>query len=244
MASSAHRRRAAAKAAIWVSALTPAAWLVWRATQGELGANPVEEVLHRNGWWGLVLLTTTLAITPVRRLTGWHSIVRYRRLVGLFAFFYLTLHFSTYLVLDQWLAWEYILEDIAERPFITVGFAAWLLLLTLALTSTRGWIRRLARGGSAFTGSSTWLPRSASCTSTGRSRPTRASHSSSGPSSACCCWRVCLPFSGCSHGCVPVRRIGLGATWRRGDAPGRSEGDWIHQRCRRNCHDSFMSGAR
>ncbi len=143
MASSAHRRRAAAKAAIWVSALTPAAWLVWRATQGELGANPIEEVLHRNGWWGLVLLTTTLAITPVRRLTGWHSIVRYRRLVGLFAFFYLTLHFSTYLVLDQWLAWEYILEDIAERPFITVGFAAWLLLLTLALTSTRGWIRRL-----------------------------------------------------------------------------------------------------
>ena len=69
--------------------------------------------------------------------------MRYRRLVGLFAFFYLTLHFSTYLVLDQWFAWNYILEDIAERPFITVGFAAWLLLLTLAVTSTRGWIRRL-----------------------------------------------------------------------------------------------------
>lgn len=143
MASSAHHRRAAAKVAIWASALTPAAWLVWRATHGDLGANPIEEVLHRTGWWGLALLTTTLAITPVRRLTGWHPIVRYRRLVGLFAFFYLTLHFSTYLVLDQWFAWKYILEDIAERPFITVGFAAWLLLLTLALTSTRGWIRRL-----------------------------------------------------------------------------------------------------
>ncbi len=143
MASLARRRRAAAKAAIWASALTPAAWLVWRATHGELGANPIEEVLHRTGWWGLVLLTSTLAITPVRRLTGWHSIVSYGRLVGLFAFFYLTLHFSTYLLLDQWLAWEYILEDIAERPFITVGFAAWLLLLALAITSTRGWIRRL-----------------------------------------------------------------------------------------------------
>jgi len=143
MASLARRCRAAAKAAIWASALTPAAWLVWRATQGQLGANPIEEVLHRTGWWGLVLLTTTLAITPVRRLSGWHQIVRYRRLVGLFAFFYLTLHFGTYLVLDQWLAWSYILEDIAERPFITVGFSAWLLLLTLAATSTRGWIRRL-----------------------------------------------------------------------------------------------------
>jgi len=143
MASSAHRRRVAAKAAIWISALTPAAWLVWRATHGDLGANPIEEVLHGTGWWGLVLLTTTLAITPVRRLAGWHQIVRYRRLVGLFAFFYLTLHFSTYLVLDQWFAWSYILEDIAERPSITVGFAAWLLLLTLAVTSTRGWIRRL-----------------------------------------------------------------------------------------------------
>jgi sulfoxide reductase heme-binding subunit YedZ len=143
MASSARRSRAAVKAAIWVSGLTPAAWLVWRSTHGELGANPIEEVLHRTGWWGLVLLTTTLAITPVRRLTGWHQIVRYRRLVGLFAFFYLTLHFSTYLVLDQWFAWSYILEDIAERPFITVGFTAWLLLLTLAVTSTRGWIRRL-----------------------------------------------------------------------------------------------------
>jgi sulfoxide reductase heme-binding subunit YedZ len=143
MASSARRRRAAAKVAVWASALTPAAWLAWRATHDQLGANPIEEVLHRTGWWGLLLLTTTLAITPVRRLSGWQTILRYRRLVGLFAFFYLTLHFSTYLLLDQWLAWEYILEDIAERPFITVGFSAWLLLLTLAATSTRGWVRRL-----------------------------------------------------------------------------------------------------
>jgi sulfoxide reductase heme-binding subunit YedZ len=145
MAFSVRRRRAAAKAAIWASALMPAAWLIWQGTHGELGANPIEEVLHRTGWWGLVLLTTTLAVTPVRRLTGWHQIVLYRRLVGLFAFFYLTLHFGTYLVLDQWFAWSYILEDIAERPFITVGFTAWLLLLAFAFTSTRGWVRRLGR---------------------------------------------------------------------------------------------------
>lgn len=139
------RRRVAIKAAIWVSALIPAAWLIWQARLGDLGANPIEEVLHRTGWWGLVLLTVTLAVTPVRRLTGWHSIVRYRRLLGLFAFFYVCLHLSTYLVLDQWFAWSYILEDIAERPFITVGFAAWLILLALAFTSTRGWIRRLGK---------------------------------------------------------------------------------------------------
>lgn len=143
MAPPARRRRTAVKAAIWVAASAPAVWLAWRAAQGGLGANPIEEVLHKTGWWGLVLLTTTLAITPVRRLAGWQRIVRYRRLVGLFAFFYLTLHFSTYLVLDQWFAWSYILEDVAERPFITVGFAAWLLLSVLAVTSTRGWIRRL-----------------------------------------------------------------------------------------------------
>lgn len=145
MSSSARRTRAAIKAVIWVSALTPAAVLIWRATHGGLGANPIEEVLHQTGWWGLVLLTTTLAVTPVRRLTGWQAIIRYRRLIGLFAFFYVTLHLSTYLVLDQWFAWAYILEDIAERPFITAGFAAWLVLLALAVTSTRGSIRRLGR---------------------------------------------------------------------------------------------------
>ncbi len=145
MAGSAARRLAAAKALIWLGALVPAGWLVARAVRGHLGANPVEEVLHQLGWWGLVLLTTTLAITPLRRLTGWHGIIRFRRLLGLFAFFYLSLHFMTYLILDQWLAWGYIVEDIAERPFITAGFLAWLLLLPLAFTSTRGWIRRLGR---------------------------------------------------------------------------------------------------
>lgn len=133
----------AAKATIWVAALIPAAWLAWNGVRGGLGANPIEAVQLRTGWWGLVLLTITLAITPVRRLTGWHSIVRVRRLLGLFAFFYICLHLTNYVVLDQWFAFGMILEDIVERPFITVGFAAWLALLALAITSTRGWIRRL-----------------------------------------------------------------------------------------------------
>lgn len=135
----------ATKATIWVAALIPAAWLAWDAARGGLGANPIEALQLRTGWWGLVLLTITLAITPVRRLTGWHPIVRVRRLIGLFAFFYICLHLTNYVVLDQWFDFDMILEDITERPFITVGFGAWLILLALATTSTRGWIRRLGR---------------------------------------------------------------------------------------------------
>jgi len=137
--------RFAAKAAVWLVALTPAARLAWRAVDGRLGANPIEEILHFTGWWGLLLLTATLAITPIRRLTGWRSIIRFRRLVGLFAFFYVSLHLATYVGLDQGFAFAFIGEDIAKRPFITVGFAAWLILLSLAITSTRRWIQRLGR---------------------------------------------------------------------------------------------------
>lgn len=110
-----------------------------------LGANPIEEVLHRLGWWGLVFLTISLAISPVRRLTGWNRLIRYRRFVGLCAFAYVTAHFLAYIVLDQFFAWSYIIEDIVERPFIMSGFAAWLLLIPLAITSTKGWIRRLGK---------------------------------------------------------------------------------------------------
>jgi len=142
---SARRRRIALKTAIWIACLLPAIGLGVAALAGGLGANPIEKITHRTGWWSLFLLTATLSITPVRRLTGQASLVRYRRLVGMFAFFYATLHFLTYLVLDQFFAWSFILEDIAERPFITVGFAAWLMLLALAITSTTGWIRRLRK---------------------------------------------------------------------------------------------------
>lgn len=135
----------AAKTAVWLAALVPAALLALDAGRGRLGANPIEEVMDRTGWWGLLLLTATLAVTPLRRLTRWHKVIRFRRLLGLFAFFYLTSHLLSYLVLDQFFAFSYILEDIAERPFITVGFTAWLILLALAVTSTTGWIRRLGR---------------------------------------------------------------------------------------------------
>ena len=144
-ATRARRRRIALKASLWVVCLAPALSLAIGALTDGLGANPIEKITHRTGWWALVLLTVTLSVTPVRRLTGKSDLVRYRRLLGLFAFFYATLHFLTYLVLDQFFGWTYILEDIAERPFITVGFAAWLILLILAVTSTAGWIRRLRK---------------------------------------------------------------------------------------------------
>ena len=102
-------------------------------------------MLHRLGWWALAILLVSLALTPLRRATGWNRIIRYRRLIGLFAFAYATAHFLAYIVLDQWFAWGYIVEDIAKRPFILAGFSAWLLLLPLAVTSTTGWIRRLGR---------------------------------------------------------------------------------------------------
>lgn len=142
---SARQRRVAVKTALWIACLLPAIGLIVGALTDRLGANPIETITHRTGWWALFLLTATLAITPLRRLTKQASLVRYRRLVGLFAFFYATLHFLTYLVLDQFFAWSFILEDIAERPFITVGFTAWLILLSLAVTSTTGWIRRLRK---------------------------------------------------------------------------------------------------
>jgi sulfoxide reductase heme-binding subunit YedZ len=125
--------------------LLPAVWLAYDAATGGLGANPIEAVLHRTGWWTLVFLLVTLSITPLRRVAGWNRIVRNRRTVGLFAFAWASAHLLGYVVLDQWFAWSYIAEDIAERPFILVGFAAWVLLVPLAVTSTTGWIRRLGK---------------------------------------------------------------------------------------------------
>jgi sulfoxide reductase heme-binding subunit YedZ len=138
-------RWAAAKTAAWIAALAPLGLLVWRALTGGLGANPIEAVIHQTGWWTLALLTVTLAISPLRRLSGWNAIIRFRRLIGLFTFFYATLHMLSYVAIDQFFAFEFILEDIAERPFITAGFAGWLILLALAATSTRRWIQRLGR---------------------------------------------------------------------------------------------------
>lgn len=107
--------------------------------------NPVESVLHRNGIWTLRFLILTLALTPLRRITGWNELTRFRRMLGLFAFFYGTLHLLTYVLLDQSLHLPTLLKDVAKRPYITVGFASFLLMIPLAVTSTRKWIARLGR---------------------------------------------------------------------------------------------------
>jgi sulfoxide reductase heme-binding subunit YedZ len=136
---------AVAKIVVFLSCLIPAALLVWRAAADDLGANPIEAVTLSTGRWTLRFLLITLAITPLRRLTGWNRVITFRRMLGLFAFFYASLHFATYLVVDQFFDWETIVEDITKRPFIMAGFAALVLLVPLALTSTKGWIRRLGR---------------------------------------------------------------------------------------------------
>jgi sulfoxide reductase heme-binding subunit YedZ len=110
-----------------------------------LGANPIEELLHELGRWGLKFLLLTLAITPMRHWTGWNWLPRFRRMLGLFVFFYIVLHFLTYAILDQGLDMEAIIEDIIKRPYITLGMSGLLLLIPLAATSTRGMMRRLGR---------------------------------------------------------------------------------------------------
>ncbi|HEX2092949.1 MAG TPA: protein-methionine-sulfoxide reductase heme-binding subunit MsrQ [Longimicrobiaceae bacterium] len=132
------------KPVVWIAALAPFALLVYDAFTGGLGAEPIEEITHRTGKTALVLLLVTLAVTPVRRVTGWNGAVRLRRLLGLFAFFYASLHFLTYLF-DQELSPAYIVEDVVEHPYVTAGFTAFLLLIPLAATSTQGMIRRLGK---------------------------------------------------------------------------------------------------
>ena len=135
----------AIKAVVWLLCLTPAALLLHRALTDRLGANPIEFITLETGFWSLTLLMVTLAITPLRRITGWNRIIQLRRPIGLFAFFYVVLHFLTYVTLDRFFDFSTIAEDIAKRPYITVGFAAFLLLIPLAVTSTKGWIRRLGK---------------------------------------------------------------------------------------------------
>lgn len=133
------------KPLLFAVSLLPLAWMVWLGWQNQLGANPVETLSHRTGDWSLRFLLLTLAVTPLRRLTGWNWLQRFRRMLGLFAFFYVCLHFGVYLVFDQFFDWQAIVADIAKRPYITVGFTGWLLLIPLAVTSTSGMIKRLGR---------------------------------------------------------------------------------------------------
>lgn len=138
-------RIATSKPLVFVLCLLPLAHLVWDALHGTLGPDPVAQLEHRSGDWALRLLLATLAVTPLRRLTGWHKLIRYRRMLGLFAFFYISTHLMIYLVVDLGGFWSQLLGEIVKRPYITVGFSAWLLLLPLALTSTRKMMRRLGR---------------------------------------------------------------------------------------------------
>jgi sulfoxide reductase heme-binding subunit YedZ len=130
---------------VWIGCLVPAGILGVRAVRGDLTANPLELLTNWTGYTTLVLVMVTLAVTPVRRLTGWNGVIRLRRLIGLFAFFYACIHFSIYIGLDIFFDWGRIIEDILLRPYITVGFTAFVLLIPLALTSTKGWIRRLGK---------------------------------------------------------------------------------------------------
>jgi sulfoxide reductase heme-binding subunit YedZ len=131
------------KVAVFFLCLIPFASLVWRSLHSDLGANPVETLQHATGDWTLRFLIFTLCITPFRKLFNLPDLIRFRRLLGLFAFFYVCLHFITYLGPDQQFDLAGMWKDVAKRPFITVGFTAFVLLIPLAITSTAGWIRRL-----------------------------------------------------------------------------------------------------
>jgi len=132
------------KPAVWIGGLLPLALLLFAGATGGLEADPVKDITHRTGKAVLVLLLCTLAVTPVRRLTGWNGIISARRPLGLFAYFYACLHFLIYLG-DQGFAPGYIVEDVAKHPYVTAGFTALVLLTPLAVTSTKGWIRRLGK---------------------------------------------------------------------------------------------------
>src|SRR5215471_3661853 len=132
-----------AKPAVFLACLTPITLLFYWAFTDQLSANPISDVTNETGVWTLRFVMITLAFTPIRRLTGWQTIIRFRRMTGLFAFFYGSLHFLTYIWLDQGLHFDDILKDIPKRPFITVGFTAFVLMIPLAVTSTKKWIARI-----------------------------------------------------------------------------------------------------
>ena len=151
--------RLGVKPLVFAASLAPLAWLVWAALSGRLSANPLSDITNGTGIWTVRFVCLTLAITPLRWITGWNRLVKFRRMAGLYAFFYGTLHFLTYVVVDRFAGLDFpngivssttavalaksVGEDVYKRPFITIGFTAWLMMLPLAITSTAGWIRRL-----------------------------------------------------------------------------------------------------
>ena len=135
--------RRVVKPVVFLAALAPFGWLVYNAFFGDLGVNPVETITNQTGIWTLRFIVLTLALTPLRYLTGFNPFALFRRMLGLFAFFYGSLHFMTYFVLDHSLEFSGVWDDVVKRPYITAGFTAFVLMIPLALTSTQGWIRRL-----------------------------------------------------------------------------------------------------
>jgi len=123
------------KPLVFLLGLMPAGYLVWNAMAGELSANPIKDITEETGIWTLRFVLFTLSITPLRKISGWAPLAGFRRMIGLFGFFYGSLHFVTYMYLDQFFAFDEILRDVAKRPFITVGFAAFVMMIPLALTS-------------------------------------------------------------------------------------------------------------
>ncbi|MDH5387791.1 MAG: sulfoxide reductase heme-binding subunit YedZ [Gammaproteobacteria bacterium] len=133
------------KPVLFIICLVPLVWLVWGAINDTLGANPVEVMTRETGEWVLRFLLITLSITPARKILNLPWLIKLRRMLGLFVFFYAVMHFITYIWFDQYFNWSEIVKDVVKRPFITIGFAAFVLLIPLALTSNKIMIRRLKK---------------------------------------------------------------------------------------------------
>jgi sulfoxide reductase heme-binding subunit YedZ len=133
------------KPILFVLCLVPFGQLAYGAYTGDLGVNPIEFITRFTGSWSLIILISSLAVTPLRRITGWNELIKFRRMLGLFAFFYALLHFSTYLVLDHFFDFAAIGKDILKRPYVTAGFIGFVVMIPLAVTSTAGMIRRLGK---------------------------------------------------------------------------------------------------
>ena len=130
---------------VFILALLPLAYVIYGILTDNLGANPIEKMEHLTGLWALIFLMASLSVTPLRKISGWNKIIRLRRMLGLFVFFYALIHFGIYLGLDRFLIWPDIKKDLTKRPYIIVGFSALLLLLPLVFTSTKKSIRRLGK---------------------------------------------------------------------------------------------------
>ncbi len=133
------------RAALFLICLGPFAQLVYNALTDNLGANPIDAITLHTGSWGLIFLIAALSVTPLRKISGWNGLIKFRRMLGLFAFFYLTLHLMTFVVLDHFFDFNAIVKDVMKRPYVTAGFTGFVLLIPLAITSTKGMIRRLGK---------------------------------------------------------------------------------------------------